>query len=88
MRFDFIDAPPELALKEALKTLRQLGALDNENRMTNVGEQMTKLPIEPRVSDELRLHFLMSIFMTACRAFCSYPKRSSQARLMGAATKS
>jgi HrpA-like RNA helicase len=50
MKFDYIDRPPKNALDEAIVTLHHLGALDEAHVLTEIGHQMVKLPLEPRVS--------------------------------------
>jgi HrpA-like RNA helicase len=48
-RFDFIDPPKKDAIYHALDTLQQLGALDDFGYLTDVGEFMIELGIEPRL---------------------------------------
>jgi ATP-dependent helicase HrpB len=45
----FLDPPPAPALKEAKALLRQLGALDDEGRITGVGRRLRDLPLPPRL---------------------------------------
>ncbi len=47
--FEFIDSPPKQALHNALETLRALGAVDADNTLTDVGQQLAKLPVEPTI---------------------------------------
>jgi ATP-dependent helicase HrpB len=46
----FLDPPPTPALKEARTLLLQLGALDNEGRITEVGHRLRDLPLPPRLA--------------------------------------
>src|SRR5215218_1413925 len=46
----FLDPPPAPALKEARTLLQQLGALDNEGRITEVGHRLRDLPLPPRLA--------------------------------------
>ena len=46
----FLDPPPTPALKEARALLQQLGALDAEGRITEVGRRMRDLPLPPRLA--------------------------------------
>jgi ATP-dependent helicase HrpB len=46
----FLDPPPAPALKEARALLQQLGALDGEGRITDVGRRLRDLPLPPRLA--------------------------------------
>ncbi|KFG67385.1 ATP-dependent helicase HrpB [Microvirga sp. BSC39] len=46
----FLDPPPAPALKEARTLLQQLGALDGEGRITEVGRRLRDLPLPPRLA--------------------------------------
>jgi ATP-dependent helicase HrpB len=46
----FLDPPPGPALKEARALLQQLGALDHEGRITDVGRRLRDLPLPPRLA--------------------------------------
>ena len=46
----FLDPPPAPALKEARVLLQQLGALDREGRITDVGRRLRDLPLPPRLA--------------------------------------
>lgn len=49
--FDFIDPPDQKAFHEAHQTLIALGALTSKNNgLTELGCEMAKLPLEPRIS--------------------------------------
>ncbi len=45
--FPFIDPPGTPAIKEGFRLLRELGAVDDDHRLTAKGRQMARLPIEP-----------------------------------------
>jgi HrpA-like RNA helicase len=47
--FDFLDRPDIGAIAQAEKTLHLLGALDNEGYLTEIGELMVELALEPRL---------------------------------------
>ncbi len=47
--FDFIDPPEKQAFLSAIKTLKNLGALDETGKMTKIGEIMSDLPLEPHL---------------------------------------
>jgi len=48
--FDFIDKPDEKVFEAAIKTLTDLGALDEKQNITKIGETMARLPLEPRMA--------------------------------------
>ncbi|MBV7259639.1 ATP-dependent helicase HrpB [Erythrobacter crassostreae] len=43
----WLDAPPEASVATARKTLRAMGALDESNRITAWGNQISQLPLDP-----------------------------------------
>ncbi|MCX7983172.1 MAG: ATP-dependent RNA helicase HrpA [Syntrophales bacterium] len=50
--FPFIDQPPKKRITDAIDTLRELGALDDGERLalTPLGKIMARLPLDPRMS--------------------------------------
>ncbi|HIL88787.1 MAG TPA: ATP-dependent RNA helicase HrpA, partial [Deltaproteobacteria bacterium] len=48
--FPFLDPPAAPAIKEGFRLLRELGAVDDEHRLTLRGRQMARLPIEPTIA--------------------------------------
>jgi len=46
----FLDPPPRAALTEAHALLRELGAIDDDGRITEKGKQLRKLPLPPRLA--------------------------------------
>ena len=48
--FEFIDPPETKSLDQALDTLKTLGALDENERITKIGETMAELPLEPHIA--------------------------------------
>ncbi len=48
--FPFLDRPKQTAINEGFRTLRELGALTSENRLTSYGKIMAGLPIDPVIS--------------------------------------
>jgi len=49
-RFDLIDPPDAVSVRQGEKVLYELGALDTGGELTNLGEKMAKLPLEPRLA--------------------------------------
>ncbi len=47
---EFVDAPPPAALQQAREVLRMLGAIDSEDRLTEVGRRMLTVPVHPRLA--------------------------------------
>ncbi len=48
--FPFVDPPSPQAVKEGYATLRELGALNSQGRLTKTGKLMARLPLDPRIS--------------------------------------
>lgn len=47
--FPFIEPPPGRAIADGYQLLQELGAVDDANRLTKIGRQLAKLPLDPRV---------------------------------------
>ncbi len=47
--FPFLDPPSPKAIAEGYRTLREVGALDREKRLTDYGRQISRLPVDPRL---------------------------------------
>ena len=47
--FPFLDPPDYRAIRDGYQTLHELGAIDEQNELTEVGWKLGKLPIDPRV---------------------------------------
>jgi len=52
-RFPFIDPPESRALTDGYRLLQELAALDERNRITRIGRQMARLPLDPRLARAL-----------------------------------
>ena len=50
VHFDFMDPPAPETLMRALELLNYLGALDDEGDLTELGRQMSDLPIDPQLA--------------------------------------
>lgn len=53
VHFDFLDPPAPETLMHALMHLRNLGALDEEMKLTNMGRLMSEFPLDPNASKML-----------------------------------
>jgi ATP-dependent helicase HrpA len=49
-RFPFVDAPPERSIREGLQQLSELQAVGGDNRLTPIGRQMARFPIDVQLS--------------------------------------
>jgi ATP-dependent helicase HrpA len=47
--FPFLDPPQKRAVDEGYRVLEELGALDDEGKLTPIGDQLGKLPVDPRL---------------------------------------
>lgn len=48
-RFPFLDPPRSDAVRDGYKTLFELGALDEKRELTDIGRQLSRLPVDPRI---------------------------------------
>src|SRR5687767_8165562 len=48
--FPFLEPPDYRAVRDGYQTLHELGAIDENNELTRLGEEMSRLPIDPRIS--------------------------------------
>jgi ATP-dependent helicase HrpA len=48
-RFPFLDPPRSDAIRDGYKTLFELGALDENRELTEIGRQLSRLPVDPRI---------------------------------------
>ncbi len=49
-RFPFLEAPPAKAIGDGYTLLQELGALDDERQLTEVGRTLARLPLDPRIA--------------------------------------
>jgi ATP-dependent helicase HrpA len=47
--FPFLDPPKPGVIRDGYRTLFELGAIDAENRLTDLGRQLARLPVDPRI---------------------------------------
>lgn len=48
--FHFVTRPPRRSLKDAIRWLQEMGAIDSERRLTDIGRRMVPFPLPPRLS--------------------------------------
>ncbi|MCL2076751.1 MAG: ATP-dependent RNA helicase HrpA [Betaproteobacteria bacterium] len=49
-RFPFLEAPPDKAIRDGFALLSELGALDDEKRLTETGRTLARLPLDPKIA--------------------------------------
>jgi ATP-dependent helicase HrpA len=49
-KFPFIDAPDNRFVKDGYRLLRELGALDEQDNLTELGRKLARLPLDPQLS--------------------------------------
>jgi ATP-dependent helicase HrpA len=49
-KFPFLEPPSRSSVSEGYQLLRELGAIDSENRLTVLGRKMAQLPIDPHIA--------------------------------------
>jgi ATP-dependent helicase HrpA len=47
--FPFLDPPNPKAVAEGYRTLREVGALDKDRELTEIGQELARLPVDPRM---------------------------------------
>jgi ATP-dependent helicase HrpA len=47
--FPFVEKPDSRLIRDGYLTLHELGAVDDENELTQLGRQLGKLPVDPRI---------------------------------------
>ncbi len=47
--FPFIDPPASRAIADGYAALQELGAVDEQHELTEIGRQLAKLPVDPRI---------------------------------------
>ncbi len=48
--FPFLDPPDPRLVKDGYRLLEELGAVDRERRVTRLGRQLARLPVDPRIA--------------------------------------
>lgn len=49
-KFPFINPPPQKMINDGYRLLDELGAVDKQRNITEVGRQLSKLPIDPKIA--------------------------------------
>ncbi|MEW6313512.1 MAG: ATP-dependent RNA helicase HrpA [Pseudomonadota bacterium] len=48
--FPFLEAPPPKAVSDGYQLLAELGAVDEQNRLTKLGAELARLPLDPKIA--------------------------------------
>ena len=48
-KFPFLDRPDSRQWRDGYETLHELGAIDDQHRLTSIGKKMARLPVDPRI---------------------------------------
>ncbi|MBK8890440.1 MAG: ATP-dependent RNA helicase HrpA [Dechloromonas sp.] len=89
--FPFIEAPPGKAISDGYALLQELGALDDDKRLTKVGDALAKLPLDPRIGRMLvaarDLGCLTEVLVIAAALSVQDPRERPQERQQAADEK-
>ncbi len=47
--FPFLERPDERMVRDGVRTLQELNAIDDKRRLTEIGKRLAKLPVDPRL---------------------------------------
>jgi len=86
--FPFIEPPPNKAISDGYALLQELGALDEDKRLTRVGDALARLPLDPRIGRMLvaarDLGCLREVLMIAAALSVQDPRERPQERQQAA----
>uniref|UniRef100_Q47AH6 ATP-dependent helicase HrpA n=1 Tax=Dechloromonas aromatica (strain RCB) TaxID=159087 RepID=Q47AH6_DECAR len=89
--FPFIEPPPAKAISDGYALLQELGGLDDDNRLTKVGDALAKLPLDPRIGRMLvaarDLGCLKEVLIIAAGLSTQDPRERPQERQQAADEK-
>jgi ATP-dependent helicase HrpA len=89
--FPFIEPPPAKAIADGYALLQELGALDEDNRLTKVGDALARLPLDPRIGRMLvaarDLGCLKEVLVIAAGLSTQDPRERPQERQQAADEK-
>ncbi len=77
-RFPFIDPPDHRLIKDGYRVLEEIGAVDGERRVTRIGQQLARLPVDPRIGRMLlaaaKSHCLREVMVIAAALSVQDPR--------------
>ena len=89
--FPFIEPPPAKAISDGYALLQELGGLDDDNKLTKVGEALARLPLDPRIGRMLvaarDLGCLSEVLIIAAGLSVQDPRERPQERQQAADEK-
>ena len=89
--FPFIEPPPAKAISDGYALLQELGGLDDDNKLTKVGEALARLPLDPRIGRMLvaarDLGCLSEVLIIAAGLSTQDPRERPQERQQAADEK-
>ena len=89
--FPFLEPPPAKAIADGYALLQELGGLDEENRLTKIGEALARLPLDPRIGRMLvaarDLGCLKEVMVIAAGLATQDPRERPQERQQAADEK-
>ncbi|MDP3537153.1 MAG: ATP-dependent RNA helicase HrpA [Azonexus sp.] len=89
--FPFLEPPPAKAIADGYALLQELGALDDENVLTPIGQSLAKLPLDPRIGRMLvaarDLGCLKEVMVIAAGLSAQDPRERPQERQQAADEK-
>ena len=90
-RFPFIEPPPAKAIADGYALLQELGGLDEDNRLTRIGDALARLPLDPRIGRMLvaarDLGCLKEVLVIAAGLSVQDPRERPQERQQAADEK-
>ncbi|MCU7915872.1 MAG: ATP-dependent RNA helicase HrpA [Candidatus Thiodiazotropha sp. (ex Gloverina cf. vestifex)] len=76
--FPFIDPPDHRLIKDGYRVLEEIGAVDGERRVTRIGQQLARLPVDPRIGRMLlsaaKTHCLREVMVIAAALTIQDPR--------------
>jgi len=76
--FPFVEPPPGKAIADGYALLAELGAVDDDNALTPIGQELSRLPLDPRVGRmilEARQHQALSEVLVIAAALSGQDAR-------------
>ncbi|MGD8908965.1 MAG: ATP-dependent RNA helicase HrpA, partial [Chromatiales bacterium] len=76
--FPFIDPPDQRLIKDGYRVLEEIGAVDGERRVSRIGRQLARLPVDPRIGRMLlsaaNSHCLREVMVVAAALSVQDPR--------------
>ena len=89
--FPFLEPPPSKAIADGYALLQELGAVDDDNALTPIGQALAKLPLDPRIGRMLvaarDLGCLKEVMVIAAGLSAQDPRERPQERQQAADEK-